>query len=147
MTHINPFIPKDAEQNGNGDAVLLRETANPDPWNTVPPATLPTGAVVSPGRDWGEAANRVLDAAGSGWHQAKKFLKLGLCLTMDFFDFFIGRLLGFGIAFDIGCALIATALWGKRGWWALLEVADITEQLDGFVPTCTIIALKSWNDD
>ena len=48
---------------------------------------------------------------------------------------------------DLGCALIAAALWGKRGWWCLLEVLDITEQIDGFVPSCTLVALRSWNDE
>lgn len=77
----------------------------------------------------------------------KKSLKLGVCLFLDFLDFTIGRLMGFGIIFDLGCALIAAALWGKRGWWCLLEVLDITEQIDGFVPSCTLVALRSWNDE
>lgn len=77
----------------------------------------------------------------------KKFTKLGFCMFLDFLDFTIGRLLGFGILFDLGCALMAAALWGKRGWWCLLEVLDITEQIDGFVPSCTLVALRSWNDE
>lgn len=80
------------------------------------------------------------------WRTVKKCFKLGVCLMLDILDFTVGRILGFGIVFDIGCALIAVALWGHKGWWALLEVVDITEQLDGFVPTCTIIALTAWND-
>lgn len=80
------------------------------------------------------------------WQTGKKFLKLGICVYMDFLDFFIGRFLGFGLLFDVGCACICAALWGKRGWWALWEIVDITEQVDGFLPTCTMIALRSWND-
>lgn len=68
-------------------------------------------------------------------------------MSLDFLDFTIGRLLGFGIAFDLGCWLIAAAMWGHRSWWSLWEVVDITEQIDGFIPTCTIIALRSWNDE
>lgn len=77
----------------------------------------------------------------------KKLIKLGFCMWLDFLDFFIGRLLGFGIVFDLGCALMCAALWGKRGWWCLVEVLDVTEQIDGFVPSCTLIALRSWNDE
>jgi hypothetical protein len=84
---------------------------------------------------------------GEIWRVGKKSLKLSICLFLDFLDFTIGRLLGFGILFDLGCALMAAALWGKRGWWCLLEVLDITEQIDGFVPSCTLVALRSWNDE
>jgi hypothetical protein len=80
------------------------------------------------------------------WRLGVKWFKLGVCVFLDILDCFVGRLLGFGILFDLGCALITAALWGKRGWWCLLEVVDITEQIDGFVPTCTIIALRAWND-
>lgn len=76
-----------------------------------------------------------------------KSFKLSVSIVLDLLDFTIGRLLGFGILFDLGCALITAALWGKRGWWCLLEVLDITEQIDGFIPSCTLIALRSWNDN
>ena len=84
---------------------------------------------------------------GKIWRTAKKTLKLGISMFLDFLDFTIGRLLGFGILFDIGCACICAALWGKRGWWAMWEVIDVTENLVDWLPTCTIIALRCWNDE
>ncbi len=97
-------------------------------------------------RDWAEVTHRAMDGAGTVWRGVWKLIKLGICMGMDILDFFIGRILGFGIVFDVGCALIAVALWGNRGWWALWEVVDVTEQIDSFVPTCTIIAIRAWND-
>ena len=84
---------------------------------------------------------------GDLWRTGKKILKLAVCMSTDVVDFFIGRVLGFGVLFDIGCACMCAALWGKRGWWGLLEVIDISEQIDGFVPTCSMIALRCWNDE
>lgn len=118
------------------------------PYSTpTPPAALPVLVTPThPTQDWAGVAHRALDGAGTVWHGFWKVVKLGICLLLDLADFFIGRLLGFSIAFDVGCALLATALWGGKGLWAFWEVVDITEQLDGFVPTCTIIALTAWND-
>ena len=76
----------------------------------------------------------------------KKILKLAVCMYLDVLDFFIGRIPGFGILFDIGCACICAALGGSRGWWVLWEVVDMSEQFDAFMPTCTLIALRCWND-
>lgn len=84
---------------------------------------------------------------GDLWRTGKKISKLAVCVGMDCADFFIGRILGVGIVFDILCACMCAALWGKRGWVAILEVVDITEQIDGFLPTCTLIALRCWNDE
>jgi hypothetical protein len=60
------------------------------------------------------------------WRLGVKWFKLGVCVFLDILDCFVGRILGFGILFDIGCACICAALWGSRGWWCLLEVVDIT---------------------
>jgi hypothetical protein len=73
------------------------------------------------------------------WHY--KFI---ICLLYDIFDFTLGRLLLF-IPFSgeiLGC-FILYLLFGKDGIWYALEAIDPTEQLDGFVPTATLIALKN----
>lgn len=129
----------------------LKTDMHPQPPVAVPRTAYPvtptrTPTHTAPGQDWAGVAHRVLDGAGVAWSGLWKCVKLGICIALDILDFFIGRILGFGIAFDVGCALITSALWGKRGMWALWEVIDITEQIDGFVPTCTIIALRAWND-
>ena len=68
-----------------------------------------------------------------------KFL---LSILIDLLDFTIGRLAvpipGLGEA--IG-AFFCILMWGPAGLLYLLEMADVTEQVDGFAPTATLIAL------
>lgn len=73
------------------------------------------------------------------WH-----VKLALCIAYDLFDMTFGRLL-FVVPFagEIVGIAFCCALFGKSGVWAALEMLDITEQLDGFIPIATIIALAN----
>lgn len=67
--------------------------------------------------------------------------KFTICIVFDLIDMTVGRvMLGVGIFTDIGNALIMFALWGPIGLLAAWEALDVTEQIDGFVPTNTIIA-------
>lgn len=75
--------------------------------------------------------------------EVTRTVKIGACIGLDLLDFTIGRVPGVGLGFDIGLAIVAAAMWGKRGWWHLWEVADVTEQFCAFVPTCTLIALNA----
>ena len=71
-------------------------------------------------------------------------LKLAVCILFDLIDFTLGRTL-FIIPFGgelIGCALCA-AMFGPSGLLYGLEALDVTEQIDGFIPTATIIALMN----
>jgi hypothetical protein len=92
------------------------------------------------------AATRRFDW-GAFFHTIAKWVKLFICIGLDLFDFTFGRLIGLGIGVDIGSALICMAMWGKGGAWAFWELLDITEQFDAFVPTCTIIAIRSWDNN
>jgi hypothetical protein len=70
--------------------------------------------------------------------------KFAVCIAVDLFDFTIGRLL-FPVPFVgeiIGCAICAS-MFGWGGVFYGLEAIDFTEQLDGFIPTATIIAFKN----
>jgi hypothetical protein len=72
-------------------------------------------------------------------------LKFAVCVAYDLFDMTIGRIL-FVIPFSgeiVGCAL-CYAMFGKGGLFYGLEGIDFTEQLDGFIPTATIIALRNY---
>lgn len=70
------------------------------------------------------------------------WFKLALCIFYDAFDMTVGRFLfaapfaGEIVGIGLGCAL-----FGTRGLWYALEAFDPTEQLDGFIPTATLIAL------
>lgn len=71
-------------------------------------------------------------------------VKLAICVAYDFFDMTIGRLL-FPVPFsgEIGGCILCCILFGPAGMLYGLEGIDITEQLDGFIPTATIIALMN----
>lgn len=71
-------------------------------------------------------------------------LKLAVCIAYDLLDLTLGRTL-FIMPFGgeiVGCALCA-AMFGTNGLFYGLEALDVTEQLDGFIPTATIIALMN----
>ncbi len=70
--------------------------------------------------------------------------KLIICLIFDLFDFTVGRVL-FPIPFlgeIIGC-IICIQMFGQDGILYALESLDVTEQIDGFTPIATLIALKN----
>jgi len=71
----------------------------------------------------------------------KNVKELAISLVFDIADFTIGRIPGFGTLFDIGGAFIGYKLWGPLGLAQLWEVADVTDQIDGFVPTLTLLGL------
>lgn len=68
--------------------------------------------------------------------------KLLISVILDILDGTIGRIPGFEIAFDLFLGATAVAMWGWPGLFAFVEVADPTGQIDGFVPTMTLIALS-----
>jgi hypothetical protein len=68
--------------------------------------------------------------------------KLVIAIALDVVDFTVGRILGAGTIMDIAFAAIAFVLWGPVGLFALWEALDPSEQIDGFVPTMTLIALS-----
>jgi len=73
--------------------------------------------------------------------------KLCVCILIDLFDMTIGRFL-IVLPFSgeiIGCVL-CVPMFGWRGVLYALEALDPTEQLDGFIPTATIIAFVNRPD-
>lgn len=69
--------------------------------------------------------------------------KLCLSLIYDAVDFFIGRIPVFGTIFDILGGFLGLWLWGIPGGLQFLEVIDITDQIDGFIPTMTLAGIIS----
>jgi hypothetical protein len=69
------------------------------------------------------------------------FSRLALSVAIDVFDFTFGRLPVFGSVTEGLGAGVLFVLWGPAGLLNLLELADITEQVDGFIPTATLIGL------
>ncbi|MEL7030152.1 MAG: hypothetical protein AAGL49_13315 [Pseudomonadota bacterium] len=71
--------------------------------------------------------------------------KLIISILIDIADFTIGRAAfpvpGLGEAISTAVCLL---LWGPRGLLYLWELADMSEQVDAFVPTATLIALTAY---
>lgn len=68
-------------------------------------------------------------------------VKLAISVILDVADFLIGRVIGFGTGFDIVLTAIGFAMFGWKGLAQAWEVVDVTDQIDGFVPTLTLLAL------
>ncbi len=73
--------------------------------------------------------------------------KLVIAVILDVVDFTIGRIPGFEIIVDLALGAAAVAMWGWAGVFAFWELADPTGQVDGFVPTMTMIALSQMGND
>jgi hypothetical protein len=71
-------------------------------------------------------------------------LKLIICITWDILDFTVCRIL-FVLPFsnEIATMILCSLMFGKSGLFAGLEALDPTEQIDGFIPIATIIALAN----
>ena len=72
-------------------------------------------------------------------------VKLIVSVVLDALDFTVGRVPGFEAIFDVILGVAAVAMWGWPGVFAFWELGDPTGQMDGFVPTMTLIALSQMN--
>jgi hypothetical protein len=84
----------------------------------------------------------VTGLSGLSW-----WIKFAIAVAVDLFDMTVGRFL-FVVPYSgeiIGTA-VAVALFGWKGLFYLAEVIDPSEQIDGFIPTCTLIALAARRD-
>lgn len=69
------------------------------------------------------------------------FWRLALSVAIDICDFTLGRIPILGTAEDGVAGVVTTTIWGRAGLFYFAELLDITDQLDGFVPTATLIGL------
>lgn len=68
-------------------------------------------------------------------------IRLALSLAIDVADATIGRAL-IPVPWEEGVgAAILFLIWGPAGLVYLWELADLTEQIDAFIPTATLIGL------
>ncbi len=69
------------------------------------------------------------------------FVRLAISVAIDLVDFTLGRVPGVGSVGEGLGSLVLVGLWGWPGLVYLGELADPLDQLDGFVPTATLIAV------
>ncbi|MDX2235604.1 MAG: hypothetical protein NW200_13990 [Hyphomonadaceae bacterium] len=70
------------------------------------------------------------------------FIRLAICVAVDVADFTLGRVPVVGSVGEGAGAALLFLLWGWPGLVYLGELADPSEQLDGFLSTATLIALS-----
>ena len=70
-------------------------------------------------------------------------IKLGISVIWDIFDLTFGRIPVVGTLIDMIGGFLAMVLWGKLGVFAFGELIDVTDQLDTYVPSLTIIGMIS----
>ena len=69
------------------------------------------------------------------------FVRLGISIVIDLFDTLLGRVPIFGSVTEGVGSIVLVSLWGPAGLVYLLELGDVTDQIDGFVPMATLIGL------
>lgn len=69
------------------------------------------------------------------------YWRLTLSVIIDLADFTLGRIPVAGTLNDGIGTVVLFALWGPAGLVNAWELIDITDQVDGFIPTATLIAL------
>lgn len=69
------------------------------------------------------------------------FWRLALSVAIDFFDLTLGRIPILGSVEDGIGGVVLTMLWGRAGLAYFWELFDVTDQIDGFIPTATLIGL------
>ena len=69
------------------------------------------------------------------------YIRLAICIVVDLLDATIGRLPMTGSLGEGFTVPIMYLLWGPIGLAYGWELVDVLDQLDGFVPTATLIAL------
>jgi hypothetical protein len=69
------------------------------------------------------------------------FLRLAFSVVIDLFDLTLGRVPIFGSVTEGVGTVVLMAMWGPVGLVNLAELLDFTDQVDGFIPTATLIAL------
>ncbi len=67
--------------------------------------------------------------------------KLFVSIIFDISDFFIGRIPVFGTVYDILGGFLGLWLWGIPGGLQFMEIIDLTDQIDGFLPTVTLAGI------
>ncbi len=75
------------------------------------------------------------------------WFKFYISIMVDTFDMTVGRIIFvFPFAGEIVGVAFGCAMFGKKGLIYIAEAIDVTEQIDGFIPTATIIALYAKKD-
>lgn len=69
------------------------------------------------------------------------FVRLGISVVLDVLDMTVGLIPGVSSVEDGFGTVTMLFLWGWPGLAYLSELADPIDQLDGFIPTATLIAL------
>jgi len=70
--------------------------------------------------------------------------KMFVSVAFDVLDFFMPPVAG--TIYDLAGGVLGTIMWGKYGAMQFLELIDITDRIDAFVPMLTIAGLLSYKE-
>ena len=70
-----------------------------------------------------------------------RFGKFTISVVIDLLDFIMPPIIG--TFYDAFAVWVAVKLWGNTGYAGLLEILDITDRADAFIPIVTLIGLYS----
>lgn len=70
--------------------------------------------------------------------------KISISAFLDTVDFFMPP--GVGTIYDLFLTIVSKMLWGNIGLIQGLELFDITDRIDSFVPSLTIAGLLKINE-
>ncbi len=68
-------------------------------------------------------------------------LKMMVSIGFDTIDFIMPP--GIGTIYDAIAGIVAMGLWGAKGAGAFWEIIEVTDRIDGFIPSLTIIGILS----
>ena len=68
-------------------------------------------------------------------------IKMVISIAFDVIDFFMPP--GFGTIFDALGGVLGVILWKGPGAFQFLELLDVTDRIDAFIPTLTLAGLAS----
>lgn len=75
------------------------------------------------------------------------WVKFVICVVVDLLDFFVGRhVFQVPLAGELAGMVVTVALFGPGGFAYAVEALDTTEQIDGFLPMASLIALAHRRD-
>lgn len=74
------------------------------------------------------------------------WLKLSIAVFVDLVDCFIFRFLLIPFVGEFLGFIVCFAMFGSKAWSYWIEIFDVSQQISGFVPAGTLIAISARKD-
>ena len=108
---------------------------------TVPPIQTPP-VVLTPD----QTLCYMVGSASAAERERKRHRDMTICGSLDALDLVAGWIPGVGQLLNVINAIACVCMFGPRGFFALLEIIDVTGIVGAFVPTCTLVGRSYWKE-